>query len=158
VDELATRAMPWEQIESAWARNRPLTERPAIPSVGDLVCYRHNEWSPEVEQIQVLEVQDAGDRADPNLWHTVRDINGAVLLAADGTPATEPVADPWPWLLFRRDPLSTRLTMAREARLRGSAGWLPLDWRQRPERWRLPAQTALVQRPDLGRLIVPGRG
>lgn len=148
MDELATRAVPWDRIEVTWARNRPMNERPPIPKAGDVVAYRHNEWSPDVIDVLVLEVQDLEDREDPNLWHQVKDERGVPII--DGaTPRMAQAADPWPWIIFRRDPASDRTTCSREARLRGSAGWLPLDWRSRPERWRLPNETVHVLRPPL---------
>jgi hypothetical protein len=157
VDELNTRAVPWDQIEIVWARNRPYVERPPIPQVGDRLYYRHDEWSRDVEEITVLEVQSLEYRDDPNLWHQVKDQWGVPII--DGrTPRMSRVADPWPWIVFRRDPLSDRATRSRESRLRGSAGWLPLDWRTRPERWRLPNETALIPRPALMPLNVPRIG
>lgn len=157
MDELATRPVPWDRIEIAWARNRPIHERPPTPRIGDILWYRHSGWDTELEQIVVLDIQDPDDREDPNLWHQVKNAHGIPII--DGlTPRMAPAADPWPWIAFRRDPDSDRLTSSREARLRGSAGWLPLDWRARPERWRLPHVTATVVRPPLPPLNVPRIG
>ncbi len=154
MDELGTRHVPWERIEVTWANNRPHHERPATPVIGERVWYRHDEWSPDVILVTVLDVQPADDMDDPNLWRIIRDAYGQPILDA-GVPRRAPHPDPWPEIMFRRAEGSDRLTCAREARLRGSAGWLPLDWHTRPERRRLPAQTLLVPRPALALANVP---
>jgi hypothetical protein len=148
VDELATRLVPWDAVEVAWARNRPHHERPALPAVGEHVWYRRNTWDPHdvCEWCQVVEVRDLDDRTDPNLWHQVRDANGQPVYDA-GQPRHAPAADPWPWLRLRRP--NGLIAETREARLRGSPGWLPVDYRTRPERSRLPGHTRLVARPPL---------
>lgn len=174
VDEIGTRMVPWQQIEVSHARNRPVSERPPLPQPGEQVWYRQFEWNRNpvgdlVEPVlaDVVEVQhphDASDSdfvdgvgwvRDPNLWHLVRDEHGRVQLTPLGALRYEPVADPWPWVRLRL-PDSGPVHETREARLRGSAGWLPLDYSHRPERWRLPSQTALLStRPVLRPLNVP---
>lgn len=162
VDELATRAVPWAQAEFSHARNRPARERPPLPQVGDRVLYRRYDWhhdiaggrTEEPELVTVVEVQNLADRSDPNLWHEVRDSQGQPVTDA-GVPRFAPVADPWPWIRVRRP--DGLIAETRESRIRGAAGWLPLDWRGRPERWRLPGKTLLTARPPLPPLNVPGQ-
>jgi hypothetical protein len=173
VDEIGTRLVPWQQLEVSHARNRPLAERPPLPHPGDRVWYRRFEWNRdpgtgdlvEPESAVIVEVQDPRDTSDadyvdgvgwvrdPNLWHLVRDVNGVPIVDPGGLRYA-PVADPWPWVRLRRP--NGIVDCTREARLRGSAGWLPLDYLTRPERWRLPSETALVStRPVLRPLNVP---
>jgi hypothetical protein len=172
VDEIATRMVPWEQSEFSHSRNRPHHERPALPKPGEQVWYRRHDWNhdllsgetEEPELVVVVEVQppddetlvcelpDVGRVRDLNLWHLVRDINGRPIYDA-GMPRYVHVADPWPWIRMRRP--NGMIAETREARLRGSAGWLPLDYLSRPERWRLPSGTLLVPRPQLRPLAAP---
>jgi len=162
VHELATRPVPWDRIEITWARNRPHHERPPLPAAGDQVWYRRHDWchnlgsgeTEEPEMVTVVEAQSLDDRTDPNLWHHVKDAFGRPIHDA-GIPRMAPVADPWPWIRVRRP--NGLIAETREARLRGSAGWLPLDYLDRRERWRLPAETGLVARPPLPPLNVPMR-
>lgn len=175
VDELGTRIVPWEQVEFSHARNRPHAERVPHPAPGDRVWYRRHDWChnlatgehEEPELATVVEAQPLDDTAtahwwpnvgpsrDPNLWHLIRTPQGHPALDALGQMAYAPVADPWPWVRLRRP--NGLIAETREARLRGSAGWLPLDYRDRRERCRLPAETALVARPPLP-LLLPGVG
>lgn len=175
MDEIATRWVPWQQNEFSHVHNRPHAERPPLPAPGDQVWYRRYDWNVdertgehhEPELVTVIEVQhpddtelvcnlpDIGPVRDLNLWHLVRDnLTGQPLYGIDGQPWYVHVADPWPWLRMRRP--NGLLAETREARLRGSAGWLPLDYRTRPERWRLPNETLLVPRPELP-LLTAGR-
>ncbi len=171
LDEIGTRGVPWEHAEVAWATNRPLSERPPLPSVGERVWYRRHEWNRDAqgrevlpELAEVVEVQpvndtslvdhdpDIGRTRDPNLWHLVRDAQGKPLRDA-GQVRYAPVADPWPLVTLRR--ANGLIEQTREARLRGSAGWLPADYLRRPERWRVPSLTRLTLRPGLPPLNVP---
>lgn len=174
VDEIGTRMVPWQRIEVTHARNRPLNERPPLPAVGDRVRYRRFEWNHDLrtgeivepEFAEVVEVQDPQDTADadyaedagwirdPNLWHLIRDAQGVPRRDPLGQMLYAPVSDPWPWVRLRRP--NGIVDETREARLRGSAGWLPLDYLTRPERWRLPRETALLAtRPVPPPLNVP---
>jgi hypothetical protein len=159
------------------ARNRPLSERSPLPLTGDRVWYRRHEWDRDPtsgehvppELAVVVEVQDPLDTSDqdyvdgvgwvrdPNLWHLVRDIHGRPIrqpMVDGGALRYAPVADPWPWVRLQRP--NGIVDGTREARLRGSAGWMPLDYLTRPERWRLPSEIALLStRPALPALNVP---
>jgi hypothetical protein len=168
MDEIGTRMAPWEQAEFSHAHNRPPAERPPLPAVGEQVWYRRYDWNTdertgehhEPELVTVVEVQPPDDTAltcnlpevgpvrDLNLWHLVRDNwTGRPLYDPSGQLRYVHVADPWPWIRMRRP--DGMIAETREARLRGSAGWLPLDYLTRPERWRLPGRTLLMPRPEL---------
>lgn len=174
-DEIATRWVPWQQSEFSHVHNRPHAERPPLPAPGDQVWYRRYDWhhntqTGEVEEpelVTVVEVQDPNDTTlvchlpdigparDLNLWELLRDnLTGRPLIDGTGQLAYRHVPDPWPWIRMRRP--NGMIAETREARLRGSAGWLPLDYRSRPERWRLPSQTLLVPRPGLQPVSPPG--
>lgn len=166
MDELRTRLVPWAQIEVTYARNRPHAERSPWPKVGDAVWYRRYDWDRDprdgarVEPVigTVIAVQDLDDREDPNLWHQIKNVHGQPLAGVHGGPARQAAPDPWPWVDIQlADKVKDDGSLMRhgevvrtwESRMRGSAGWLPLGYRQRPERWRLPSETALVERPPL---------
>ena len=178
LSELDTRLVSWENIEVAHARNRPLAERPPLPRIGERVWYRAFDWERDRTGLHVPPVQatviavepddDPDSRdwlpgygwvRDPNLWHLVRDTNGRPLHHPDGSPRYARVADPWPWLDLELGldewghPQPTVRT--RESRMRGSAGWLPGDYRDRSERARLPADFIAASRPWLPPLNVP---
>lgn len=166
MDELRTRLVPWDQIEVTHARNRPHPERPPLPGLGDRVWYRRYDWDrdpvtgsrvPPVEAT-IIDVQDLDDRTDPNLWQEIRNLRGQPMRTVGGAPVHQVVADPWPWLHLRLDEVRKpdgglmrygEIVQTRESRMRGSAGWLPLDYLQRPERWRMPGDTALIVRPPM---------
>lgn len=141
--ELDTRVVPIEHIEVAYARHRPPAERSPVPRAGDRVFYRHTEWDEQVTPARVLWVQNLNDRADPQLWHTVRDAYGQVILD-DGVPRQVPLADPWPQV--RLSTVYGEL-LTWESRVRGSPGWLPLDWESRPVR--LPWELTMHPHPPL---------
>lgn len=138
-DELPTRLVPIGLDEGAYARNRPQGERPPWPAVGDQVYYRRNEWDVDDDLwlMRVVAVQDPDDKTSdwaPNLWQQIRDnITGAPIVGQ-----IVPVADPWPWVHLRHEGDITKdsptwlgnIQMTWESRVRGSAGWLPLDYRQ----------------------------
>lgn len=86
-----------------------------IPAVGEIVWYRAVEFGDLVEAV-VEAVQDPDDdRADPHVWYRDNETGQAVRLHA------------WPWLTLTLRTADGRVT-CREARARGSAGWLPRDW------------------------------
>jgi hypothetical protein len=148
--EIETRDVPYEQIEITFARNRPVSERTPIPEPGDSVFYRREYWDQLPVLATVLKVQSLDDRDDPNLWQLVRDSWGKPILDEGGTRYSR-LPDPWPWVMLSLP--SGGRAMTREARLRGSPGWLPLDWRLRLVR--LPSEVLLVERPALQPVNVP---
>lgn len=118
---------PWDPAELHWQLNRPRRHWTPIPNVGDRVFYRHEHWGP-VTAAQVLDVQSLDDYSDHYLWHVVRDDRGEAMRDELGRYILRPVADPWVTLTLATD---WGTTVTREARVRGSAGWLPLDWQTR---------------------------
>lgn len=142
--EQMSRPIPYTTAEIAYARKRPFPERTPIPVEGDEVLCRLNEWG-DVYGATVDRVQPEDDVDDRNLFQVeLADAMAERLLLLEGRPVMSKVEDPWPtlWLVVkvpRGDGfVRTVHTHTREARLRGSAGWLPLDWRTR--RRYLPAQ------------------
>lgn len=91
--------VPWTQEEIALARQAGTT----CPAVGERVLYRHVHHG-DVTDAEVLEV-----------------------LPVDELDINQRVCGDEPWvelvLLTGYGPVT-----AREARVRGSAGWLPLEW------------------------------
>lgn len=166
VEELATRLIPLTPEEGAYARNRDPAQRPPWPRVGDQLWYRRDEWDDDhaLHLMDVVDVQDRGDRTSawaPGLWQLIRDnTTGQPLLDARGGLVVVPVADPWPWVHLRW-PAGTDIPkgaehtwkhgvqMTWESRVRGSAGWLPLDYRVTRRLW-LPGQTPLRPLPVYG--------
>jgi hypothetical protein len=141
--ELMSRPIPYSAAEIAYARRRPVHEHTPTPEVGDTVWCRLDEWA-EPHEALVTGVQPADDVDDPHLFEVSLDGAGDPVLI-EGRPVLNGVEDPWPtlWLDVRvpqRDGEFIKIvhTHTREARLRGSPGWLPLDWRTR--RRYLPAQ------------------
>lgn len=138
--EALTRHIPRTKEEHEWARWRPPRCRCPLPAVGDRVLYRHDEWAEPVNAV-VLEIRD--DRPDnpfewanpydppfdPNVWRVVT-INGRPARDGQGRMKMERHPDAWPTLLLKVDGSRSHVE-TREARLRGSPGWLPLDWRDR---------------------------
>ena len=161
-DELPTRLVPIEQREASYARNRPRAERPAWPKVGDQVYYRRNEWDVDEDLwlMRVVDVQDPDDKTSewaPNLWQQIRDnLSGAPLLDPAGGLLYAPMPDPWPWVHLRYEgdiPKGSEsawlanVQMTWESRIRGSAGWLPLDYREtRPVQ--LPGSLVMQPLPE----------
>lgn len=86
-----------------------------IPAVDDTVWYRHVEFGDLTEAVVVAVQDPEADRTDPNVWYRDNASGAALRLHA------------WPWLVLTLDTMYGRLT-CREARARGSAGWLPYDW------------------------------
>lgn len=122
-----TRLIPYAASELAWARQRPAPHRVPVPRVGDEVLYRHDYWGP-VEQAEALAVQSLTDLDDPMLWQIEVDGFGHPL-TLEGRPVISQLLDPWPTVDLRIPGRGVGRT--REARLRGSPGWLPLDWETR---------------------------
>lgn len=131
-------------LEYEYARSRPYPERTPIPRVDDELFYRHNGGSPNTYRIQVTWVQSLEDMEDPNLWYFQTLPDGITPLIIEGQQVLARAKDPWPLIRGRlmeptRDrgnniDLSTgREIETREARMRMSAGWLPLDWETRPQ-------------------------
>jgi hypothetical protein len=117
---------PYDPSEMVWARDRPPWQQPPRPTVGDHVHYRHDPWG-EITCAQVVRILDDPED-DPNVYRYVLNeqsatrspiVDGAgrrlVTLAPDPDPSVE---------------LHTQYgrVVTREARLRGSPGWLPLDY------------------------------
>lgn len=142
--------------ELAWVRNRPEGERRPMPAVGAIVGWREVEGGPVV-RATVVEVESVTDPwahesapfephgPDPNVWRVVTNPETATPLHdALGRYVFAPVPDPWPAVVVRIDPTvinpgtgpdlagrevigRTRYMHVREARLPGSAGWLPAE-------------------------------
>lgn len=138
----------FEELE--WARCRPVPHRVRTPHVGEDVFYRHEKWGEAVHGT-VTWVQPSDDVEDPHLWlPQLDDQRRPVLL--EGRNLMVPREDPWPTVRVKSvyGEYDTR-----EGRVRGSCGWLPLDWRGR---WRpvpeiSPASTlrpAFAPHPGLG--------
>lgn len=127
--EADSRPVPYTRAEGDWARERPPLHRVHAPDVGDTVLYRHEDWAAPTEAT-VVWVQPGDDVDDPHLFTVHTDVGGRPVLH-QGRPVLTPNPDPWPTVR-----LQTRygLVDTREARLRGSPGWLPPDWvaRYRP--------------------------
>lgn len=127
MQEQDTRLIPYAAWEYDWAHQRPAPHRTPLPAPGDEVCYRHDHWG-DVVRIEVVSVQPLDDVTDQHLWRVETDGAGGVLLV-DGRPVFAQRLDPWPTLRLRVPRIG--LVDTREARLRGSPGWLPLDWETR---------------------------
>lgn len=129
MDEADSRGIPYTAAEFTWAHERPARHRTPLPAATDNVLYRHDAWATPVDAA-VVWAQPSDDVDDPHLWVVQTDEHGRPVML-HGRPLLVPRPDPWPTLR-----LKTRygLVDTREARLRGSPGWLPLDWaaRHRP--------------------------
>ncbi len=126
MQEVDSRFVPVGRDEIEWAHSRPSRHRVPVPKAGDQVLYRHDPWG-EVSEAEVLAVQPLDDLSDPLLAFVERDQFGELILI-DDRPVIALKKDPWPTVTLR-----TRygVGVTREARLRGSPGWLPLDWETR---------------------------
>lgn len=119
--------IPYSASEISWAHERPGQHRTPLPVAGDEVEYRHDSWGPVV-RVDVVHVQSLDDIGDPHLWRVELDGFGRPLLL-DDRPVMQQRFDPWPVLRLKVPRVG--LVDTREARLRGSPGWLPLDWETR---------------------------
>jgi hypothetical protein len=122
----------------ARARWRPPEHRTPIPAVGDRVIYRAVDDGPTVGAI-VLEVQDMTHPGnaparwpdprnppfDPNCWQVRTASPGVPVFDEEGLMVVDPHPDTWPTLLLKVDGQASHV-QTREARLPGSAGWLPV--------------------------------
>lgn len=120
-------AEPWDAAEHAWAQRRPARMRTPLPGVGADVFYRHRHFA-EATRARVVSVQDLDDRTDEYLWHVARNSAGLPIVDGAGRRLLQRAPDPWVTLRLATD---WGHVECREARVRGSAGWLPLDWEQR---------------------------
>jgi hypothetical protein len=126
---------PTEQLRTPqeverWAHRRQPHEREAVPEPGERLLFRQLDFGEAVPAV-VDQVQDMTDpaahwgphdglgQADPNVWGF--DEQGRIRLKAD----------PWPWVAVRiirpGDDGGEYLAVpqwCKEARVRGSAGWL----------------------------------
>ena len=131
--EATTRDIPYDANELRWQLLRPRHLWTPIPAPGELVCYRNDEWGP-VSNARVVAVQSLDDRDDHYLWDvaTVGGADGTERRPLeDGAGRRVKVARADPWLDLTLDTEGYGRRVCREARVRGSAGWLPLDWRTR---------------------------
>ena len=111
--------------------NRPPEQRRKPPVVGATVGYRHEEGGIVVPAV-VMWVQAADQTAatagefDPNVYRVKMKSPGMPERTVLGALALEPLADAWPLVKLRtRVGGATLIIDTREARLPGSAGWLP---------------------------------
>ena len=117
----------WDSTEYAWAMRRTGRHRVPLPAVGDRIFYRHRHFG-EVTDAQVVAVQPFPDEDNDYQFRVACGPDGQPLLDGLGHRLTAKVQDPW---------ITLRLATAwghldtREARLTGSAGWLPVDWETR---------------------------
>ncbi len=124
--EADSRAVPHTRAEFDWAHCREPQHRVGPPAAGDTVLYRHEPWATPTEAT-VEWVQPADDVDDPHLWIVQTDQWERPMLHG-GQPVMRPKADPWPLVRLRT---KFGRVDTREARLRGSPGWLPPDWERR---------------------------
>lgn len=121
------RHIPIDPSEIHQALSRPKKDQTPIPHAGDMVFFRYETWG-DVTEAKVIEVQPADDFTDHYICHVVVSRTGQALTDELGRYVTKPAPDPWPKLTLRTQ---WGICVTREARVRGSAGWLPLDWRNR---------------------------
>jgi hypothetical protein len=148
--------VPHERVEAAYAHNRDPAERTPFPRAGDRVLFRADMWQREPPVPAVVLLVETWDDPQPVarwdgisdgtecMWRVVKDLAGRPVVDVErGAERIRRVRveDPWPFVRLRLD--SGALRDTREARLRGSPGWLPLDYLSRPVR--LPSE--IVVRP-----------
>lgn len=167
-EELPTRLIPFTGEEAAYARNRQLEERPPWPRVGDEVYFRRHEWDVDgdLHLMRVVDVQDPGDTT--SVWatnlvqHLRHNDTGEPLHYSDGRPVLAPLDDPLPWVHLRWEgdiPKGAptwlgHVQMTFESRMRGSPGWLPLNY-QETRRLHLPGR--ILHRPPTAWRYLSGR-
>lgn len=121
---MASRRHTAEDINRA--RWRPEAQRTPIPAVGDRVLFRPTEEAGLV-MATVLEVTyHDPEGVDWNCWRVRTNPETATpVYDDDGNVILDPHPDAWPTLLLKVDGQASHV-VTREARLPGSAGWLPL--------------------------------
>lgn len=132
-------ARQWDSAEYAWQADRPPRHRVPAPAPGDHVMMRYTSWATELHEVIVVDVADVDAdeaRNDPNVYDKVTSPDHReILYGPDGRPLTRLRADPWPIIWYRHldaDGNPTGATRScREARIEGSAGWLPPDHERR---------------------------
>lgn len=95
------------------------------------MLFRLKEWE-QPWPATVQRVQPLDDVDDPHLFTVEMDSRGEVLML-EGRPVLTGDPDPWliVWCRIEGPNGVVVHSHAREARLRGSAGWLPMDWKGR---------------------------
>jgi len=170
---MATRIVPWSEREFGWARNRPPLHRVPLPRPADRVWFRFDRFGPAVQAVVVdvpeldrgfrwSDLEPGESTPDAWVWQLRRNnFTGQPVLDGLGLPRVELLPDPQPVITCRVEG-RPGLHSTREARLRGSPGWLPLDWR---ERWRpgphhgwTEATIANLMPPQPRRLAVTAEG
>ncbi|HEY6021599.1 MAG TPA: hypothetical protein VIY48_17550 [Candidatus Paceibacterota bacterium] len=141
--ELLGRLVQLSNAEAGYARNRLPEDKPPTPKVGDRVYFRREAWASDEDlfPMRVVEVQDPNDTTSEfatNLCQHLRHhITGGPLFFPDGKPVVVPLPDPWPWIkmVWDGEPPATheenwkhRVQMTFESRMRGSPGWLPMNY------------------------------
>lgn len=116
----------WDASEVGWQLRRPRKFWTPLPAAGDRVFYRHRHFG-DVTGALVEQIEDLDDTSDSYVWHLVT-VAGQLVRDELGRTVPRRVPDPWVTLRLRTD---WGLLISREARLRGSAGWLPPDWERR---------------------------
>lgn len=141
--EQSTYMIPWSERELAWQRLRPVEHRVPLPRPGQRVLVRLERFADPVPGV-VQSVPDLArgwrwedlepgrETPDPWVWQLRRGPRGELLMDSHGLPRIDLLPDPHPSIVLHVEG-RRGLAETREARLRGSPGWLPLDWR---ERWR----------------------
>lgn len=130
MDDLDTRNIQVRTEEILYARSRHESDRTPYPHVGQSVWYRHTDWDAHASSAEVLWVQSPEDRSDPQLWEPVRQ-SGGLLLNNRMIPEMVRVPDPWPRVRLRT---THGVLETWESRVRGSAGWFPANWYEKPFR------------------------
>lgn len=117
----------WDPGEWGWTMRRPARNRVPLPAAGDHIWYRHRHFGP-ITQARVRQVQPIPEDDFDYQWLVVRNDAGMPLIDGAGHRVVRPTPDPWITLRLATD---WGLVDTREARLCGSAGWLPVDWASR---------------------------
>jgi hypothetical protein len=138
MNESDTRLIPYSDAEVKWARHRPPEHRTPLPHPGTDILYRHDSWGPLISATVEAILYDPDDpdvgmiggRPNPDVWEAQSDPVTGHYLMVHGHTITVAKPDPWPQMVLITQLRPMRVT-TQEARLRGSAGWLPLDWETR---------------------------
>lgn len=135
MDESDTRLIPYDPEEVAWARRRPPDQRTPLPGLGEAVLYRHDPWGPLMDATVEEVLDDPADASvgdhNPDVWEVQRDQVTGKYLMTHGQRILVRKADPWPQIRLVVTGPRRMIVTTQEARLRGSPGWLPLDWETR---------------------------